>query len=287
MRVELEMDYRLQCELRTSADLTGAPLASRDVTEDLADLIDEAIVSEVLADRLPADIEQIQVRLEPIWHEAPLVSSLRLELHGVSSSGGAVGSAGPRADVARYECTAGRWSRWALRQLAQLREEGTVAATQPIYSMLLAVPDRHGAPMPLPVMALPIIPDATLDECGVVSIGTEEWTPDRPLLVGRRFEQEAIERCMEAGTRETGAAVVGRVVRLTEPLAGSVSRIVTLFSDLAFDARHIGSADRFDFHPAALVEAQRICELRGMGESVLTVFHSHGWGCGDCNQKAG
>ena len=41
------------------------------------------------------------------------------------------------------------------------------------------------------------------------------------------------------------------------------------------------------FNPDALLEADEISRLRGMGESVLTAFHTHGWGtsCGNCNQS--
>jgi hypothetical protein len=59
-------------------------------------------------------------------------------------------------------------------------------------------------------------------------------------------------------------------------------------SGAVFDSRHVGDQSRFLFKPEALAEAQQMCAMRGLGERVLTVFHTHGWSknCGNCNQNA-
>ncbi|NUQ66056.1 MAG: hypothetical protein HUU20_26645, partial [Pirellulales bacterium] len=42
------------------------------------------------------------------------------------------------------------------------------------------------------------------------------------------------------------------------------------------------------FSPEALADAAQIGDLRGLGELVLTVFHTHGWSpnCRNCNKNA-
>jgi hypothetical protein len=51
------------------------------------------------------------------------------------------------------------------------------------------------------------------------------------------------------------------------------------------DPRHTGDLTRFHISPEALIAGDQIAALRGKDEFVITVVHTHGWGCGDCNQK--
>jgi hypothetical protein len=112
--------------------------------------------------------------------------------------------------------------------------------------------------------------------------------PDRPVLVSARLAADAVRRCEEAGNDEAGGAVLGKLIRLPQPLPGTKTRIVTVLTSLVEDSRHQGKASEFRFSPAGLAEAARIGDLRGLGESVLTVFHSHGWSpdCRNCDPKA-
>lgn len=117
----------------------------------------------------------------------------------------------------------------------------------------------------------------------------EGLEPDRPVLVNARLAADAVRRCEEAGGKETGGAVLGKLIRLPQPLPGTETRIVTLLSGLVEDHRHVGMAAAFSFSPEGLAEAARIADVRGLGESVLTVFHSHGWSshCRNCRPSAG
>jgi hypothetical protein len=92
---------------------------------------------------------------------------------------------------------------------------------------------------------------------------------------------------VEAGTSEIGGAVLGKMVRLAEPLPGTTTRVVTVLSACVPDARHIGSLSLLTFSPEALADADQVAQLRGLGETVITVYHSHGWGtgCGKCNDN--
>ncbi len=272
-------NYRWVCELRRERNLTGIPLASKDVSDDLSELVEEAAMNSILGGQAELDIQEMEARVVPVCHEIgePIVDHIQVDLHAANS--------GRTAD-ARQTFTTGRWQRWSMRKLLMLREEGTVAAEEQIYCLLLALPCEQPPLLQPPPLIPPPVIDSTLEACGVRSIDAGELTPDRPLLVNRRLAEEGMRRCIEAGLVETGAAVAGQYVRLPEPLPGTSTRIVTLFSALLFDQRHSGDAAQFHFSPSALAEAQQLCQLRGLGESVITVFHSHGWGCGDCNQKA-
>ena len=112
---------------------------------------------------------------------------------------------------------------------------------------------------------------------------------ERPVLVNARMLAE-IQRLTElAGASETGGGTLGRIVRLPSPLPGTSTRIVTLLTACFTDARrNVGLPGKFTFDPQALVDTAALAEQRALGESVLTVFHSHGWGsgCNRCNQNA-
>jgi hypothetical protein len=111
--------------------------------------------------------------------------------------------------------------------------------------------------------------------------------PERPVLVSRRFAQEAVRLCEEADTMEAGGAVLGRLVRLPAPLPGTQARTVTILAAIVQDPRHTGTNSRFHFNAEALAHAQKLCSVRGLDEDVVTVFHSHGFSktCGNCNQN--
>lgn len=277
-RMTISRRHRLICELRREPNLSGAPLASKDFSDALSELAEEAAMGALLSDRLPLDCAAIDASVAPVFSQLgePIVDRIEIDL--VCSGG----------DSERYHqtFTGGPWSRWMTQQNFSLREQGIVGADEQIFLLVLALPCEQESKLELPDLLPPPIIDTTLEACGVRSIDEGELVAERPLLVNGRLVQEANQRCVEAGLNETGAAVSGRYVRLPEPLPGTTTRIVTLLSSLLFDTRHSGEPLQFHFSPAALAEAQQMCQLRGMGESVITVFHSHGWGCGDCNQKS-
>lgn len=275
MEILVENHYRFVSELRSKPDLSGTLLASEDVTDNVAELIDEACTNGVLSEALPAELDGTRAMVRPVCKASPVVDQVDIDLFTSGNS---------RAITFSFH--SGRWVRSSQRKVLQLREEGSVGQEQPVYQMLLALQRNGSVPITLPPFQPPLIASTTLEDCGVRTLADGEFTPDRPLLINARLAQEAIQRCIDAGLQEAGAAVVGRCVRLPQPLPGTSTSVVTILSALMFDPRHAGTALRFDFHPAALVEAQGFCDLRGLGESVVTVFHTHGWGCGECNQKA-
>lgn len=277
MEVVVENHHRLRIELRDQPNLNGVPLAGEDVTADVAELVDEAVTNGILGEYLPAAPPTVFARVQPVCREEPLVQRIDVALSTRSQQD-------PQAVTLSF--TSGRWERWSQHKLLQLREEGSLTADQSAYQLLLALPATVAVPLPMPPVQTPIIDELTLEECGVRQLADGELTPDRPLLINSRFEQEAVQQCEQYGQVETGAAVLGRYVRLPEPLPGAKTSIVTIISALLFDSRHTGDQTQFHFDPTALAEAQHMCDLRGLGESIITVFHTHGWGCGDCNQKA-
>lgn len=275
MDFNVENRFRFWSELRLSPNLDELPLSSADVTDDLPELIQEAAIRSVLAERLPLEPGTVQATIRPVCREGAIVERIEIEL------------AASRSEPLAIETFhTGRWHRAAQQKVLLLREEGTVTEQQQVYHSLVAV--RHDVPIPVQPSSLapPQIVDGTLADFGIRTLTADEFTPDRPVLVNVRLEDEAIQNCQEAGVRETGGAVAGVYLRLPERLSGASSRIVTVLSSLLMDPRHEGDESRFHFSPLALAEAQELCRLRGLGESIVTVFHTHGWGCGDCHQKA-
>lgn len=277
LRIAVKHRHRFYLELRDQPNLDGVPLVSKEVTSDLGETIDEAITQAFLGGYLPVATRELVADVQPQFRISPVTERIEIVL-----------SSQDTADInaVRLSFTSGPWSRWSQRRLLELREEGVVRLDKTIYQMLLAVPDRGDVPIPLPPLSTQLYPLATLEECGVRQLLDGELVSDRPVLISRQFEQEAIEQCERSQENEIGAAVLGRMVRLPEPLPGTRTPIVTVLSTLLFDSRHSGDESQFHFHPAALAEAQYTCDLRGLGESIVTVFHTHGWGCGECNQKA-
>jgi hypothetical protein len=121
----------------------------------------------------------------------------------------------------------------------------------------------------------------------VRQLGTGALDPERPVLVNARLADEMVQATEAAGAAETGGAVLGKLLRLAEPLPGTATRVVTLLTAGLSDPRHVGEPGHFRFSPEALAHADQIARLRGLGEAVLTAWHSHGWGaaCGNCNQN--
>ncbi len=181
----------------------------------------------------------------------------------------------------------GRWSRVAQAATAKLREDETVANNDLLYALLLGLPYRADQqPWTVP-LETPEFLDQTVVECGIRSLGAGSLLADRPVLINQRLVNDAIKRCEQAGTSEAGAAVLGKTVRLPEPLPGTTTRLVTVLSTLIEDARHQGASLEFAFSPDALAEAMEIADLRAMGETVQTVYHSHGWSpeCAGCQEN--
>lgn len=279
MHVDVDNSHEYIHQLHARRDASGAPLSSENVTADLGELIDEAHTRAVLAEKLPADAQTIRVRVRPVYQHEPAVARVRIELR--TDGNGA-------QDAYTQEFATGRWVRSAQRKLLELRDAGELAADQVAYRLLVTVARGQSPPPAPPPLQAPSFQDAELDACGVRDLGEGELEPDRPVLVNARLAAEALRRCEEAGASETGGAVLGRLVRLGRPLPETETRIVTVLSGLVEDPRHVGTQSLFSFHPEGLAEAARISQLRGLGESVLTVFHSHGWTpqCRGCRPRA-
>ena len=278
MHVEIENHHQYVHEMRTKNDLTGVPLSREGVTQNVSQLIDELITNATLADCLAPDAEEVRVRVTPDYDAEPVAKSLVIQLRVAGSD-----------DVLysqRYSC--GPWTRNAQSKVLQLREEGTIGENETAYQMLLALKrDGHSEITPPPVESSPI-GSSTLESCGVRSLGTGSLVPDRPVLINGRLASNAVRWCEEADVIEAGGAAYGQIVRLNEPLPGTETRIVTILSGTLLDQRHVGEATQFHFNPAALADAQQMCDMRGFDERVLTVVHTHGWSnkCGNCNQNA-
>ncbi|MBC8875237.1 MAG: hypothetical protein H8E44_37925 [Planctomycetes bacterium] len=279
MKLNINNRHQFVMELRRQSDLTGMPLYSESVTADMADLVEESYIAGVLNEKLPAEPDEMTVEVKPVWLKEPLVDKVEVEL--------VAGLNGNRVTYTK-KFAAGRWVRSGQAAALGLREEGTLADDEAAYRLLMAVPQKEAAPLEVPPLQPPPICEQTLEDFGVRSLGAGSLVPDRPLLVNQRLAADAVARCEEAGTTETGGAVLGKIVRLPEPLPGTQTRIITILSATVQDPRHEGAPLSFYFSPEALDEAARIGDLRGMGETVQTVFHTHGWSktCADCNKNS-
>ncbi len=278
MKLEIDNPHRYFGELRSSPEVSCPPLASEDTTADLGELVEETYHRGVLADLLPADTETVRVTIQPIWLQQPFATGVRVEL------------AANDGEPATYslEFDSGPWVRRAQLKALQLREEGTLGTNQKAYRTLVALSGNGQVPFQVPPLQTPPLLEESLEEVGVRRLGEGELVPDRPVLVNGRLAADAIQRCEDAGLTETGGAVLGKTLRLPEPIPGTSTRIVTLLTATVDDPRHTGSEALFTFSPEALAEAARIGDIRGLGESVMTVFHTHGWSpdCRNCNKTA-
>jgi hypothetical protein len=277
MNTVVENRHRFLYELRPPGAKEGIPLATSDVTALVGMHIDEAFTAACLADHFTATPRELVARIVPEFASAPAVAAIRVDLADADQ---------PDA-VFTQKFTSGPWTYKAIAQVAQLREEGSLGADEIPTPALVALPSND-AVLALPPLQAPTFVERELSDCGVRSLGEGSLVPDRPVLINRRLVEEAIGQCEAADVVETGGAIYGQVVRLAEPLAGTRTRIVTLLSGTITDTRHTGEVHRYHFSPQALADAQEMCDLRGLGESVQTVLHTHGWNgkCGNCNQSA-
>lgn len=272
-------DYRYMVEIRRTADLSSAPLFSQEVpAADLNELVAELHANAVLAQTVPDRATGIECHLEPRWHDDPIVAQLDVSIQVENADG-------PVSVSESFRC--GRWSRVAQQATAQLREENLIADNELVYALLLALPSDAGQQSWRVPLETPHYVDADLAACGVRRLLPGQVLKDRPVLVNKRLVDDALARCQESGTTEAGAAVLGKIVRLPEPLPSTTTRLVTILSALVEDPRHQGSSFEFAFSSAALAEAMEIADLRGFDETVQTVYHSHGWAkeCSLCQEN--
>jgi hypothetical protein len=278
MELSIDCPWQFASELHREPGARGIPLSSEDATGHVLELMDEAFVGGILADALPQRPERLHVQVEPMFSRESIVDRIEMRLDARCN--------GSAAEY-RARLSGGRWSRTWYQRLLQLREEGTLAKDESAYQALTALPAKGPQAEPPLIQAPPII-DGTLEQFGVVDLGTGELVPDRPILINQRLETDSVAACLAGGGRETGAAALGVLLRLPEPLPGTSTRIVTLLTTCIEDRRHSGQVNEWSISPDALAESAQIADLRGFGETVITVIHSHGWSseCGKCNENA-
>lgn len=294
--VPVECPYRFALELSRDPEGSGIPLAREEVDGDLASLVEEAYVRGICSEALPEDGEIVACRVTPRFSREPIVERLDVDLE--VRSGGAL-------RTLSLAFRAGRWVRRSLLLALRLREEGTVGADETVYRALVAESVRgeavRGEAEPvdsepaagassahrLPVLQPPRIVAQSLEDAGVRELGEGSLESDRPVLVSENLVRDVLDATVRAGPRETGGAVLGKLIRLPAPLPGTDTRVVTLLSCCLCDDRHVGEASLLSFSPESLAEAFEIARVRARGESVVSVFHSHGWGtdCGRCNEN--
>lgn len=275
-QINIDIAHDFAHELRSPDDPAGVPLASEPAAGLLGELVDEAVAGAALADCMQQMPDSLRVRIRPCFSAAPIVEAIEIELFGDEE-----------AAVYSQKFTAGPWIRESQLTALELREEGTLGENQTALQVLMAW-EQEDVEVDLPPLQLPTIVDGSLEDFGVLQLGEGSLVPDRPVLINERFAAEAIEQCIAADIVETGSAVYGQIVRLPDPLPGTSTRVVTILAGTVSDARHVGAVHEHCFSPEALYETQQMCDLRGLGERVLTVFHTHGWNnaCGNCNQSA-
>ncbi|MEE8146568.1 MAG: hypothetical protein V3T24_03095 [Longimicrobiales bacterium] len=277
MHVTTDFPFELFTELSINRESGADAIHRESVQSDLAELVEEAFVGGVLADALPADVGELRVAVTPVWDQEPRAQALDVRITERAGEG--------RSFTRRFE--SGRWMRRALETTRQFVEDGTLEEGALTYVHLLAEGRDDPPKVSLPLLQAPTITEQSLDEFGVRDLGGGELCPDRPVLVNERMLEEILRHTEEAGTEETGGGTLGKMIRLDQPLPGTSTRIVTVLSASLVDTRHDGTVARITFDPAALQEAAQVAQLRAKGETVLTAFHTHGWGtaCGKCNQN--
>ena len=277
MHVTTDVPFELLTELSVDPELGADAIHRESVQSDVAELVEEAFVGGVLADALPSHVGGLRVAVTPVWDQEPRARALNVRITEQGGEG--------HSFTRRFET--GRWMRRAKEKACRLVEEGMLEEGARTYVHLLAEGRDDSPGLSLPRLQTPTITEQSLDEFGVRELGGGELCPDRPVLVNERMLEEILSHTEEAGAEETGGGTLGKMIRLDQPLPGTSTRIVTVLSASLVDARHDGGVARITFDPAALQEAARVAQLRAMGETVLTAFHSHGWGteCGRCNQN--
>ena len=276
MLVTVQCGHRIFCELRKNGTRGTQTLHHEDATGDLDDMIDETYQRAILSEAWsPDDSAVLNFNIVPSFSEPPLLSAIEVEMHANGEL------------VYKQKCESGRWVRRAVQLISQLREEGSLEADQTAYLCVAAGADPNGVALDIASLPGLTIVDGTLESCGIQALGEGGVAPDRPVLLSGRMIDEIVDWTFEAGEVEIGGATLGKIVRLPEPLPGTHTRIVTVLSTSLLDQRHQGEVNRVSFSPEALAAAAEIADLRGQGETVMTVFHSHGFGaaCGNCNQS--
>ncbi len=279
MQVTTDFPFELFTELSVDPELGATAIHRESAQSDVAELVEEAFVGGVLADTLLAHGGGVRVAVTPVWDQEPRAQALNVRITEQGGEG--------RSFTRRFET--GRWMRQAQRKTEQLVDEGTLEDGVRTYVHLLAEGKDNPPELSLAALQAPTITEQSLDEFGVRQLGDGEFCPDRPVLVNERMLEEILSHTEEAGAEETGGSTLGKMIKLDQPLPGTSTRIVTVLSASLMDARHNGSVARITFDPAALQEAAQVAQLRAKGETVLTAFHTHGWGteCGQCNQNTG
>jgi hypothetical protein len=277
MRLQANCCYRLALELSTEPDRHAPPLHREDVTDSLMDLAEECVARAILAEQMTPDVDQVQVRFLVDWADEPLVSLLRAELSTVAGGNGVV--------VSRF--SSGPWARHALLRTQQLRLEDRIAQDTIVYRSLFAQHVTEPIIVAERQLAALTIHDGSLTSVGIQTLEPGELDPLRPVIVSHRLVEEILNKTETHGPNETGGAVLGKFVRLPEPLNGTRTHIVTLLSAGVDDQRHMGEPGAFHISPDAMAQAMQMAKLRGFNESVMTAWHSHGWGsaCGNCNEN--
>jgi hypothetical protein len=275
MRVNIANTYTYYSELHSDANRWSVPLSVEDVTRDLGQLVEETYVRGLLAEELPWNMDQLDVEIAPSWSAEPMVKAVEVTLTTGSN------------DRVSLTFDRGPWVRSAEHSVQKMRTEGALTENEQVYRLLAALNDGNTSkPLVPPTLVPPSIVDQPLSELGIARLGDGSLEPDRPVLVSKRLVEEVIAQCESSGPTETGGAALGKNVRLLKPLPGTRTRIVTVLTAMVDDPRHTGDLTRFHISPEALIAADQIAALRGRGEFVITIIHTHGWGCGDCNQKA-
>jgi hypothetical protein len=168
-----------------------------------------------------------------------------------------------------------------------MKDQHALGPDERVHVLLTAERAARSRPDLVPMLAPPVLRATSLEQAGIRSLGEGSLTAERPVLVSAKMVQEVLHWTADAGAAEIGGATLGQLIVLPQPLPGTRTRVVTVLSACVRDHRHAGEVGLFTFSPEALDEATRIAELRGLGETVITAFHSHGWGsrCGNCNQN--
>lgn len=278
MKAHVANEYEFRVEVRRERNLFGVPLFSADATADLAELVDEVFTRGVLSETLPVEADRVNAAISLQWLDQPIVRQLTVTIE-----------ASTNGSTKRYAQTlrTGRWERTAQAAVATLIDDEIVGKDDVVYVMLLALQRDGQIQLPVPTLQPPTIVDRRLEELGVRSLAEGRFVADRPVLLSERLVADSVDRCEAAGTSETGGAVLGSIVRLPERLPGTQTRIVTVLSTLVEDPRHAGAPLSFFFSPEALADAAQMAELRGLGETVQTVYHTHGWAptCAGCEKN--
>ncbi len=272
-------DFDFFAELTLSPERIEPAVHRTSIEDDLADLVDDALVGALLADEVsisPA-LDDVRIEIAPVWIEPPIAQGIEVSII-TPGHGGA---------CHRHAFQSGRWLRRAKAKATELVAGGTIGEHENVYVRLVAEGRRQEAALRLGAGEPPDIVDQSLDELGVRELGAEPLCADRPVLVNSRMVEQILRETEAAGPTEVGGGVIGKIIRLEQPLPGTTTRVVTVLTAAVSDPRHAGTVARVTFDPDALANAAQVAALRARGERVLTAYHSHGWGteCGRCNHN--